>query len=160
MLQMSVVSETSPWRAHEWTIVKSAHQPFDEKRLTLAAKTMGIYWWNTSRKFQRWCKYTKKDDGSNIICFCRCQSKGDIDNEIEGSEWGCGCNYFCTKPPCQPPGKCEDWFTSVVIIILGIKLKIFWIISNWQYITKHNTKSDERLQGVSIKTEFYQIELL
>ena len=73
-------------------------------------------------------------DGANIqekvmvatfICFCRCQSKGDIDNEIEGSEWDCGCNYFRTKPPCQTPEICEDWFTSVAIIMLGMKLKTF-----------------------------------
>ena len=141
---MSAVSEISPWRAHEWTIVKSAHQPFDEN-VSHWPQKLWKYIVETHHKcFRDGANTREKMIVATFICFCLCQSKGDIDNEIEGSEWGCGCNYFCTKLPCRPPGRYQDWFTSMAITILGVK---FWIICNWQCITKHNTKSDERLQS-------------
>ena len=117
---MSSVSEISPWRMSE---------QLSSQHISRSMK-------NVSHWPQKLCEYIDKThhesfrDGANIqetmmvatfICFCRCQPKGDIDNEIEGSEWGCGCNYFCTKPPCQPPGRYEDWLTSMEIIILGVK---------------------------------------
>ena len=103
--------------------------------------------WNTSQMFQRWCKYTRKDDGSNIYMFLSLSTQRWHRQWDRGQCVGLWLQLFLHQA--SMPATWKIWRLVYKYDHNYLGSEILNYLQYRQYITKYNTKSDERLQSLA-----------